>query len=215
MLVPLLIGLVGWRKGSSVLARAAVLPGFLLVAVLVPDYHATVWVLTHQPEVPMVNHATPWIALAPSLHQGQLVSGGLGRLLNVVVALAAGFLAVRWRSDLWRIVWLATAVLLARSVFEAVMVPYYVMPGVTLALVSACRHPLRWPATCLAGAGLTVMVYTHHGRWGYWGMLTALTVLVLALAWPARGPIATSGRSDAEEADIRGAERRDLQGALA
>lgn len=213
MLVPLLVGLVGWRKASSVLARAVVLPGFLLVVVLVPDYHAAVWVLANQPSVPAVNHATPWLALAPSLHNGQLVSGGLGRLLNVVVALGAGVLAARWRTDLWRIVWLAATVLAARSVFEAVMVPYYVVPGIALALVSGCRHSLRWLATCLAGAGLTVMVFTQHGRWEYWGMLTALVLLVQALAWPMPRTAPISRFREAEERAARGgAGDRDLQG---
>ncbi len=185
MLVPIFIGLVGWRRGRAVLTRAAVLPVFLLVAVLVPDFHDASFVLLHQPADPMPNHVTPWLALAPNLGYGQ-VSGGPGRLLNVVVAIAAGFLAYRWRRDVGRIVWLAALVLAARTVFEAVMVPYYVMPGVALALVSASRNTLRWLGVCIAGAGLTVMTFTHHGRWEYWLALTGLTAAMLALAWPNR-----------------------------
>jgi hypothetical protein len=186
MVVPVFIGLMGWRRATAVLARAAVLPGFLLVAVLVPDFHAAFWVLAHQPSDPTPNHVTPWIALAPKLGHGHLVSGGPGHLLDGAVAVGAGFLAYRWRRDVWRIVWLAALVLAARTVFEAVMVPYYVMPGLALAVVAASRNTLRWLGACVAGAGLTVMTFTHHGRWEYWLAMTGLTVTMLALAWPAR-----------------------------
>ena len=39
LLIPIFLGVLGLRKGAALLARAAVLPGFLLVAVLVPDFH--------------------------------------------------------------------------------------------------------------------------------------------------------------------------------
>jgi hypothetical protein len=199
MLVPLVIGLVGWRRGAAILARAAVLPGFLLVAVLVPDFHAAFSVLSRQPADPYPNHATPWLHLAPRLGRGPQVSGGPGRLLNAVVAVAAGFVAVRWRRDVVRIVWLAAFVLAARTVFEAVMVPYYVMPGLALALVAAARAPrIRWLGTCAAGAGLTVMTFTHHGPWEYWLLMTGLTAATLALAWPGGGvvvPVVEAGQA--------------------
>ena len=186
MLVPVFVGLVGWHHGRALLARAALLPGFLLVAVLVPDFHNAFYVLSHQPAEPTPNHSTPWLALAPKLGHGQ-VSGGPGRLLNGAVAIAAGFLAHRWRREVWRIVWLMALVLAARTVFEAVMVPYYVIPGVVLALVAARRYTLRWVGVWVAGAALTVMTFTHHGRWEYWLAMTGLTAVMLALAWPARG----------------------------
>ena len=195
VLVPLFIGLVGWRQASAVLARGAVLPGFLLVAVLVPDFHAAYYVLAHQPSDPTPNHVTPWLALAPKLAHDQ-VSGGLGRLLNGVVAVGAGVPAYRWRRDVWRIVWLAALVLAARTLFEPVMVPYYVMPGLALSLVAGRRHTLRWLGVCVAGAGLTVMTFTHHGRWEYWLALTGLTAAMLTLAWPVQ--------------PVRGAKDRDL-----
>lgn len=186
MLVPVFVGLVGWRQGRALLARAAVLPGFLLVAVLVPDFHDAFYVLSHQPADPTPNHITPWLSLAPKLGHGQ-VSGGPGRLLNGAVAVAAGFLAHRWRRDVWHILWLIALVLATRTVFEAVMVPYYAMPGVAIALVTARPHSLRWVGVCVAGAGLTVMTFTRHGRWEYWLAMTGLTAVMLALAWPVRG----------------------------
>jgi hypothetical protein len=114
------------------------------------------------------------------------------------VAVGAGIAAYRWRDDMWRVVWLAALALAARPVFEAVMVPYYVMPGVALALVAACRHGVRWLAVCPAAAGLTVMAFTHHGRWEYWLAVTGITVAMLALAWPGR-----SARAGPPTADDR------------
>ena len=67
MLVPILIALVGWRRIAPVLLRAAILPGFLAVVVLVPDFHAAMWVLANQPSDPTVNHLTPWFALGATV----------------------------------------------------------------------------------------------------------------------------------------------------
>ncbi len=61
------------------------------------------------------------------------------------------------------------------------------MPGLALALVAARRHTLRWVGVCVAGAGLTVMTFSHHGRWEYWLAMTGLTAVMLVLAWPGRG----------------------------
>jgi len=203
MLVPVFIGLVGWRRATAVLTRAAVLPGFLLVAVLVPDFHAASWVLLNQPSDPTPNHLTPWFALAPKLvGHGPLVAGGPGRLLNGAVAVGAGVLASRWRRDVWRIVWLAALVLAARTVFEPVMVPYYVMPGLAFALVAGRRHTLRWLGVCGAGAGLTVMTFTHHGRWEYWLAMMGLTALTLALAWPVQPVQSVQRVEGAEDGDM-------------
>lgn len=185
MLVPLFIGVLGWRRATGLLARAAILPACLLVAVLVPDFHAAYWVLVNQPSDPTPNHVTPWFALAPHLGRGPLVSGGPGRLLNGLVAIGTGVMARRWRGDPWRLVWLAAMVLAARPLLEAVMVPYYVAPGLVLLLIVAARQrSRRWSAACVAGAGLTVMPFSHHGRWEYWLALAALTALTLVLAWP-------------------------------
>jgi len=186
MVIPIFIGVLGWRRSVPLLARAAILPGFLFVAVVVPDFHQSIWVLFHQPAAPSVNHPTPWLALSPKLGHG-LVSGGTGRLLGIGAAAVAGVFAHRWRASTDRVVWLVAAALAARTLFEPVMVPYYVVPGLALALVVAARGgTLRWLGTCAAGAGLTVLAFTHHGRWEYWLALSGLTVAVLVLAWPAR-----------------------------
>ena len=50
--VPVVVAVVGLRKGVSLLARAAILPGFLFVAVAVPDFRDSVRTLLQQPTPP-------------------------------------------------------------------------------------------------------------------------------------------------------------------
>ena len=93
-LVPLFIAVVGRRKAAPLVARAAVLPGFLLVAVIVPNARATVHALLDQPNFPKIDHATPWVSLAPRLGHGA-VAAGPGRIIGLVLAVAIGALGIR------------------------------------------------------------------------------------------------------------------------
>jgi hypothetical protein len=56
VLVPLIIGFVGWRIATAVLARSAIVPGFFLVAVLVPNFHNSIRALLNQPSFPTADH---------------------------------------------------------------------------------------------------------------------------------------------------------------
>ncbi len=187
-LVPLFLFVVGRRQAPALLARAAVLPGFLLVAVLVPNPHATLHALLDQPNYPTVDHPTPWILLAPKLGP-KVVAAGPGRIVGFLLAVGVGALGLRWRRDPRRIVWLAAVALGLRCLTESVMVPYYVMPVVTLAVVSimmvAPLRRMRLAGIAAAGAGLTVLTFYHHGMWLYWSEMAAVTAAMLALAWPA------------------------------
>ena len=91
-LIPLFIAVVGRRKAAPLVARAAVLPGFLLVAVIVPNAHATIHAVLDQPNFPKVDHATPWLLLAPKLGHGA-VAAGPGRIIGLVLAVAVGLWA--------------------------------------------------------------------------------------------------------------------------
>jgi hypothetical protein len=184
-LIPLVIGLIGWRKTTVVLARAAIIPGFFLVAVLVPNFHDTLTALLNQPNYPKPNFPTPWLLLAPKLSRYS-VAAGPGRLIGFAVAVAAGFPAYRWRDRPEAIVWLASAVLGARCLFESVMDPYYVMPAVVLALVASVgRGQTRCLFTCVAGLALTVVLHFRANMWVYWFEMAGLMVVMLAFAWPA------------------------------
>jgi len=194
MAVPVLIGVLGVRRAAPFLARAAVLPGFLLVVVLVPDHRDAISVLLRQPTDPRVDHATPWMALSQHLASG-LVTGGSGRFVGVAAAIALGFAGRRWRHDLWRLTWLLAAALSVRVFFESVMVPYYVMPGVVLAVLASFGTRRRWPLTTMAGAALTVVTFTRHGEWAYWGMTCGIAAAMLILSWPPSDP-AMARRAD-------------------
>jgi hypothetical protein len=196
-LVPLFIAVVGIRKVVPLLGRVAILPGFLLVAVIVPNFRATVHALFDQPNFPKVDHATPWLLLAPKLGHGA-VAAGPGRLIGLVLAVAVGALGVRYRSDPRRIVWLATVLLGLRCLFESVMDPYYVMPVIVLALLMAANLSARRLAgVVVAGAALSVLTYYRPDMWVYWSEMTGAMVAILALAWPkATGPVARDNHSE-------------------
>lgn len=185
LLIPLFVGMAGWRAARWVVARAAFLPACLLAAVVIPD-HQALKILLKQPAFPRINHATPWSLIAPSLGDGA-VAGGISRWFGVVVAVACGYLAYRWREDLLRLLWLASIAMGARCVFEAVMVPYYVMPLALLSLLVIWRVSVRRGVlTVAAAAGLTVMTFSHADMWAWWLEMSALIFAVVALSYPAR-----------------------------
>ena len=157
------------------------------MAVLIPNFHASIHALFDQPNFPTVDHATPWLLLAPKLGHGA-VAAGPGRIIGLILAVAVGALGVRYRADARHIVWLGALVLGLRCLFESVMDPYYVMAVVVLALVVASDLPvLRFAAVAAAGAGLTVLTYYRPEMWIYWGEMTAVMVTMLALAWRGAG----------------------------
>jgi hypothetical protein len=193
-LVPLFIGVVGLRRGLALLARAAVIPGFLFVAVVVPNPHATFHALFDQPNYPKVDYPTPWVQLAPKLGHGA-VAAGPGRLIGLAVATAIGVVASRCRNNAMWIVWLGALVLAVRCLFESVMDPYYVVPAIALAFAVAARRGwIRWSLACTAGAGLTVLTYFRPGMWIYWLEMTGVMTALLLMAWP----LTTEATTDSE-----------------
>src|SRR6202035_1046602 len=139
LVIPIFLGVAGARRAAPLLARASVLPGFFLIAVVVPDPHHAIRTLLRQPTFPRVDHATPWVHLSPVLGPG-VVAAGPSRLIAGAIALGAGWYAHRHRDDLVLILYAATVVFAARCLFESVMVPYYVMPCVVLALLVAAKR---------------------------------------------------------------------------
>ncbi len=186
LILPVLAGMAGARRRVPFLLRAAFLPAVLLAAVMIPDFHDTWKVLTQQRTFPTINHPTPWVLLSPKIGP-RMVAAGPARIGAVVVALGCGMIANKWRYDLRRVVWLAAVVMAARCVFEAVMVPYYVMPAVTLTLIVAASRPgWRWIPAVAAGVALTVVTHFHANMWIYWLYMTALLGTMLVAAFPAR-----------------------------
>lgn len=205
-LVPIVIALVGWRKAAALLTRSAVVPGFFLVAVLVPNFHQSISALLNQPNYPTANFPTPWVLLAPRISK-YAVAAGPGRFIGFAVAVALALPAYRWRGNPVAIVWLAAAVLGARCLFESVMDPYYVMPAVALALVAgAAQGRVRGVLTIVAGLALTVMVFSHPDKWAYWFEMAGLMGAMLGFAWP-RSDVQPVAASPEDEVVIESANR--------
>jgi FtsH-binding integral membrane protein len=72
-----------------------------------------------------------------------------------------------------------------RSVFEPVMVAYYLWPPLALALITTARGWPRLAATALMAAVITfVSQATWHSPWTWWVPMLAALALALALARP-------------------------------
>jgi hypothetical protein len=162
--------------------------------------------VTSQPNWPGVDHPTPWNALAPHL-SGGAIAAGPARVLAILVACACAVVAGRrWRparddppwsgQTLQEVVWWVAVALALRSVFEPVMVSYYVWPVLAVALIPASR---RWPhllTTAVVTSTLTfVSQATWRGEWAWWAPMVAGLAVTLLLSRPeARRP---SGVDDA------------------
>jgi hypothetical protein len=193
LLVPVFVGVIGIRRGASLLARAAILPGFLLVAVLVPDFHGAFWALRNQPNFPTVSHPTPWVLIAHHIASNE-VSAGPVRLLALAAAIGVGVLASRWRHDWRAIIWLAAIACGIRCLFEPVMIPYYVMPAVTFAIISgATRGRVRMGLALSSAVGLILMTYSHSNMWTYGFEMCSLLAVMVLLARPLARVSASDG----------------------
>lgn len=185
--LPVFIGMLGWRRIIPFLLRASLLPATLATMVLIPDFHHAWQALTRQPNYPRIDHPTPWVLVAPATGHGT-VGAGPGRMIAVAFALVCGTIASRWRGDPSRLLWLIAVSMAGRCVFESVMVPYYVMPAVVLALIAAAKNrKVRWILAATAGTAVTVVTFLHGGEWLYWSGMSILLLAMLAMAWPAVG----------------------------
>jgi hypothetical protein len=200
------------RQLPSFLARAAVPSAVLLGAAAAANWHATIKAVANQPNWPTVDHPTPWMFLAPHV-QGGAVSAGPARALTVVIACAcAAALYRRWRTardtGQWSpaavvdLLWWTAFALALRSVFEPVMVPYYVWPSLAVALIAAALSWRRLIATSAAAVGVTFLSQaTWHGQWLWWGPVAGGVILTLIVArFPLRWPLARRRRLPLAEA---------------
>jgi hypothetical protein len=194
---PVLLAVIRPRRWPGFLTRAAA-PCVLLLAVAASaNWTATIHAVTSQPNSPRIDHPTPWIYLAPHL-AGDEVAAGPGRILALVAACGCGLIAGHgWRAQtlarprvsgwsperLQEVLWWTAVALALRSVFEPVMVAYYLWPPLALALITASRY---W--TRLLGAGITAIVLTFfsqiqwHNPWIWWIPMIAVLALTLLLA---------------------------------
>jgi hypothetical protein len=201
---PLIVAAVEPRRLPGFLARSATPAVALLAAAAAANWTATIHAVTSQPNYPTVDHPTPWIYvswLAPHTSSGS-VAAGPARALAILVACGCGLLTWRrWQSarlagawrpdDLAALLWWIAVTLALRTVFEPVMVSYYVWPPLAVALVAASRNWLR-----LIPASVTAIVLTFLAQgswrnpWVWWTPVVVVLGLTLAAARPARSPAA-------------------------
>jgi hypothetical protein len=195
---PILITVVAprWRRGF--LTRAAVPSVLSLAVAAAANWTATIHAVTSQPNAPKIDHPTPWIYLAPHLADGQ-VAAGPARILAIVAACGCGFVAGRrwrpgpgtgrWRPELLQeVLWWTAVALALRSVFEPVMVAYYLWPPLAVAITAASRDWSRlFPTGCAAVVLTFCSQVSWHNPWAWWTPMIAVLGLTLFLARAKRG----------------------------
>ena len=192
------------RRLPGFVARAATPALVLLAAAAAANWTATIHAVTNQPNAPSIDHPTPWIYLAfmaPHMSGGS-VAAGPARALAILVACGcalwtkrrwqAARLAGVWRpDDLTALLWWIAVALALRTVFEPVMVSYYVWPPLAVALVAASRDWIRLiPATATAVVLTFLAQVSWRNPWVWWTPVVVVLVLTLAAARPARSPAA-------------------------
>jgi hypothetical protein len=215
LMVPVLFASAPVRNWVRLVLRTAVPSAVLLAIPMAQSWQATTRALFKQPNYPSIDHATPWLAFAPVLSRrgpavathfgeepfaggfrftistahtvgGEVVAAGPGRLIALGCALMLGYWAYRNRPSADRLVWLCCLALSLRCVFESVMNPYYLWPPLAVAVVLVASDWRKYAAAAVSGGLLTWASYRHVGPWDWYLPVTALLVLVVALARPPR-----------------------------
>jgi hypothetical protein len=192
---PVVAAAVEPRRLAGFVARAAVPSVLLLGAAAAANWSATIHAVTSQPNSPTIDHPTPWVYLAPHLSDGS-VAAGPARGLSILLAGCCG-LAVwrRWRAAQptgnWSpeavtyLLWWTAVALTLRSVFEPVMVSYYVWPPLAVALVAASSD---WWCLIPTTATATVLTFlaqvSWRNPWVWWTPMVTLLGLTLLFAHP-------------------------------
>ncbi len=191
--LPIVLAVLEPRRLVGFLARAAAPSVVLLGAAAAANWSATIHAVTSQPNWPTVDHPTPWVYLAPRMSHGA-VAAGPGRALAIVVACGCAIVVgQRWRAarrggpwspdTLEEVLWWAAVALALRSVFESVMVPYYLWPVLAVALVAAVRSWPRLAAASVAAAAVTFgSQISWHGPWSWWSLMIAGLAVTLCCA---------------------------------
>jgi hypothetical protein len=190
---PLLAAVVEPRRLAGYVARAAAPAALLLAAAAAANWTATIHVVTGQPNSPAIDHPTPWIYLSPHMAGGQ-VAAGPARIVAILAACGCALVvARRWRSArpggrseaLAELLWWTAVTLALRSVFEPVMVAYYLWPPLAVALVAAARD---WSRLVPTGAVAVVLTFFSqiewHNPWSWWTPMVTGLALALYFARP-------------------------------
>ncbi len=194
--LPVVLVVVERKRLAGYLARAAAPSVVLLGAAAAANWTATFDAVVREPNSPTVNHETPWTFLAPHVGSGNVSAGPL-RVVALVLACACGFAVRRhWRGALagtaWKpdalasVLWWIAVALAVRSVFEPVMVPYYIWPALAAVLPMASNAWLPLVTTLVSASLLTLVSQisqaTWRGHWVWWSCVVGGLALTLFLA---------------------------------
>ncbi len=224
LVVPIALAYMPIRKWLRFGAVMAVPTALLLIPPLVQEWGPTTYAIFKQPNFPTIDHATPWLSLAPVLSHpgweqvwtihfvkgthhviygpvwkwaGEVVAAGPGRTIAIVLACFIGGLVARRKPPLVEVIWWAALALSLRCVFESVMDPYYLVPALVLVVITASTVSwIRFVATLAMVALCTRSSYWHTGEWRYYLFVTLSLLAALAISHPGR-----LGRKSAEAKD--------------
>jgi len=217
LVFPICLAFVPMRRWVPVSSAIALPSVVALFAPLVQEWGPTSRLLLRQPNYLMNNHPTPWVALAPvidperttvvntlksvrlpsghhrlievaeKVHTLPIVAAGPGRIVAIVIACALGFAVKRLAPTLPQVVWFASLSLSLRCAFEPVMVPYYLLPGLALALlVASATSKARFAVVAVAAGVCAYLSYWHLSEWRYYLVVVVPLAVALYVAWPAR-----------------------------
>jgi hypothetical protein len=131
-----------------------------------------------------------------------VVSGGAFRLVYVAVAILIGLYVWRRPQPPLRLLWLAGAILAARCLFEAVMLPYYLVPPfIVLLTLAAAQVTWKFWVAVFVVAMTGIYAYEHLGSWQWWVPVIAGTAAVAFLARPPQEAPAPAAAVASEASD--------------
>jgi hypothetical protein len=219
-------------RGSRMLflIRSSLVSAVLVGVALLGDPADTLRALTTQATPPGPNHATPLAPFAPhsvvwlsggadlsqrggrfatsgaTAHETAImVSGGAFRLVYVALAVVIGLYVWRKPQSPLRLLWLGGAILAARCLFEAVMLPYYLVPPfIVLLTLAAAGVTWRFWVAVFVVALTGVYAYEHLGPWQWWVPVVAGTAAVALLARPPEQTAAATNLATAEAGPTAG-----------
>jgi hypothetical protein len=212
LILPIALAYVPFKKWPAFAVVTAIPTVALLIPPVIQEWKPTIYAIIKQPNFPAIDHATPWLALAPvltraqwirsytfhyskSAHRwvwapvrefvGETVAAGPGRTIALVLACLVGVWVARRKPSFAEVVWWAAFALALRCLFESVMDPYYVVPSLILVVVAASRlGKVRFLLTLAAAAVCTKTSYWHTGEWRYYLFVSVSLVAALAFSWP-------------------------------
>jgi hypothetical protein len=195
--LPLILIALEPRRVIGYLTRAATPAVVVLGVAAAANWPVTLHAVTNQPNWPNVDHPTPWTSLAPHLSGGAVAAGPF-RLMAIGVAFAAALILGRHfsaeRGRVWspqtlqEFLWWTALALALRSLFEPVMVAYYLWPVLAVAVIAAVSS---WPRLAATSLVVTVITFASQVYWrGPWAwyapMIAGLAVTLLLARLPLR-----------------------------